>query len=162
MTRLIDRALALNPSFARGWNASGSLRVWAGQHDLAIEHLETSLRLSPRERIGQPLFVMGMAYFFKHQFDEAAAKLLLAMQDQPSSPPTYRFLAACYAHTGRLDEARTIVARLRAITPLVVPSALPYRNPRPRAAPVRPAAGDRRDGDMSQSRRLAAILAANV
>jgi adenylate cyclase len=132
MIGLIDRALALNPSFARGWHASGTLRVWAGQHDLAIEHLETSLRLSPRERVGQPLFVMGMAYFFKHQFDEAAAKLLLAMQDQPSSPPTYRFLAACYAHTGRLDEARTIVARLRAIAPLVAPSYLPYRNPEDR------------------------------
>jgi adenylate cyclase len=132
MIGLIDRALALNPSFAHGWNVSGTLRVWAGQHDLAIEHLETSLRLSPRERIGLPLFVMGMAYFFKHQFDEAAAKLLLAMQDQPSSPPTYRFLAACYAHTGRLDEARTIVARLRAITPLVTPSDLPYRKPEDR------------------------------
>ena len=132
MIGLIDRALALNPSFARGWHASGTLRIWAGQHDLAIEHLETSLRLSPRERIGQPLFVMGMAYFFKHQFDEAAAKLLLAMQDQPGSPPTYRFLAACYAHMGRLDEARTIVARLRAITPQVVPSDLPYRNPEDR------------------------------
>jgi adenylate cyclase len=132
MIGLIDRALALNPSFARGWNASGTLRVWAGQHDLAIEHLETSLRLSPRERAGNPLFVMGMAYFFKHQFDEAAAKLLLAMQDQPSSPPTYRFLAACYAHTGRLDEARTIVARLRAIAPLVAPTYLPYRNPEDR------------------------------
>jgi len=54
------------------------------------------------------------------------------MQDQPGSPPHYRFLAACYAHTGRLDEARTIVARLRAITPLVVPSDLPYRNPEDR------------------------------
>jgi hypothetical protein len=30
---------------------------------------------------------------------------------------------------GRLDEARAIVARLRAITPLVVPSELPFRNP---------------------------------
>jgi TolB-like protein len=132
MIGLIDRALALNPSFARGWSASGTLRVWAGQHDLAIEHLETSLRLSPRERIDRTLFVMGMAHFFKHQFDEAAAKLFLSMQDQPSSPPAYRFLAACYAHTGRLDEARTIVARLRAITPLLVPSDLPYRNPEDR------------------------------
>ena len=132
MIGLIDRALALNPSFARGWSASGTLRVWAGQHDLAIEHLETSLRLSPRERIDRTLFVMGMAHFFKHQFDEAAAKLFLSMQDQPSSPPAYRFLAACYAHTGRLDEAHTIVARLRAITPLLVPSDLPYRNPEDR------------------------------
>ena len=128
MIGLIDRALALNPSFARGWHLSGSLRVWAGQHDLAIEHVETSLRLSPRERIGPRLFVMGMAYFFKHQFDEAAAKLLLAMQDEPGSPPTYRFLAASYAHAGRLDEARTILARLRAIAPLAAGD-LPYRNP---------------------------------
>jgi len=48
MARLVDRALALNPSFARGWYLSGLLRVFAGQHDLAIEHLETALRLSPR------------------------------------------------------------------------------------------------------------------
>ena len=51
MIGLVDRALALNPSFARGWYLSGILRVWAGQHDLAIEHVETSLRLSPRERM---------------------------------------------------------------------------------------------------------------
>ena len=73
-----------------------------------------------------------MAYFFKRQFDEAASKLLLAIQDHPGFPPSYRTLAACYAHMGRLDEARAIVARLRAITPLVVPSDLPLRNPEDR------------------------------
>ena len=52
MIGLIDRSLALNPSFARGWYLSGLIRVWAGQHDLAIEHVATSLRLSPRERVG--------------------------------------------------------------------------------------------------------------
>src|SRR5213075_3066471 len=55
MMGLVDRALVLNPSFARGWYLSGLLRVFAGHPDLAIEHLETSLRLSPRERMGQPL-----------------------------------------------------------------------------------------------------------
>jgi hypothetical protein len=82
--------------------------------------------------MGTPLLVMGMAYFFKHRFDEAAAKLLLSIQDHPGFPPSYRFLAACYAHMGRLDEARAIVARLRAITPLLVPSDLPRRNPEDR------------------------------
>ncbi len=132
MIGLVDRALGLNPSFARGWHVSGTLRVWAGQPDLAIEHTETSLRLSPRERIGQPLFVLGMAYFFKRRFDEAAAKLLLNIQDQPGYPPSYRFLAACYAHMGHLDEAHAILAQLRAITPEVVPSDLPLRNPEDR------------------------------
>ena len=87
------------------------------------------MRLSPREHTGQPTFVMGAAYFFKRRFDEAASKLLLSMQDHPGYPNSYRFLAACYAHMGRLDEAHAIVARLRAITPLVVQSDPPWRNP---------------------------------
>jgi len=128
MMGLVDRALVLNPSYARGWFVSGLIRVWSGQPDLAIEHVETSLRLSPRERMGQPLYVTGMAYFVKHQFDEAASKLLLAIQDNPGVPGSYRTLAACYAHMGRLGEAREIAARLRAITPQVVPSDLPWRN----------------------------------
>jgi tetratricopeptide (TPR) repeat protein len=126
---LVDRALVLNPSFARGWYLIGIIRNLAGEHDLAIEHLETSLRLSPRENMGSPLFEMGTAHFFKRQLDQAASKLLLAIQDHPGSPAPYRTLASCYAHMGRLDEARAIVARLRAITPLVVPSDLPWRNP---------------------------------
>jgi adenylate cyclase len=132
MAGLVDRALTLNPSFARGWYLSGILRIFAGQHDLAIEHLEAALRLSPRERMGQPLSAMGIAYFFQHRFDEAASKLLLSIQDHPGFPRSYRTLAACYAHMGRLDEARAVVARLRALSPLVMPSDLPFRNPEDR------------------------------
>jgi adenylate cyclase len=129
MIGLVDRALTLNPSFAHGWYLSGLLRAWAGYPDLAIEHVETSLRLSPREHSGQPIFVMGAAYFFSRRFNEAVPKLLLSMQDHPGYPNAYPFLAACYAHMGRLDEARATVARLRAITPLVAQSAAPWRNP---------------------------------
>jgi adenylate cyclase len=68
MISMIDRALAINPNFARGWNLSGVLRTQAGEHDLAIEHIETCLRLNPRGRvgIGTPLLTIGAAYFFKH------------------------------------------------------------------------------------------------
>jgi TolB-like protein/class 3 adenylate cyclase len=132
MIGLVDRALALNPSFARGWYLSGIIRGFAGEHDLTIAHVNTALRLSPRERMGVPLSVMGTAYFFKHRFDKAASKLLLAIQDNPGAPAAHRTLAACYAHMGRQDEARAIVARLRAITPLVVESDSPYRNPEDR------------------------------
>jgi TolB-like protein len=132
MMGLVDRALALNPSYARGWFQSGLLRVYAGQPDLAIEHLETSLRLSPREVVGVPLTMMGAAYFFKRRFEEAASKLLLSIHENPGASAPYRFLAACYAHMGRLDEARAIVDRLRAITSQVVPSAREFRNPEDR------------------------------
>jgi tetratricopeptide (TPR) repeat protein len=129
MMALVDRALALNPNYARGWFMSGVLRLWAGQPDIAIEHVEVSLRLSPRARVGTALATIGRAHLLSRRFDEALPKLLLAIQEAPKSAAPYRPLAACYAHMGRLDEAHAIVARLRAITPEVVPSVLPYRNP---------------------------------
>jgi adenylate cyclase len=129
MMALVDRALALNPNFARGWFISGNVRSWAGQPDTAIEHIETALRLSPRARIGTSLVRMGAAHFFARRFDEAMPKLLLAIQEDPAHPHPYRYLAACYAHMGQLDDAREIVAQLRAITSVVIGDASYLRNP---------------------------------
>ena len=126
---MIDRCLALNPSFARGWHWSGILRVFAGQPDLALEHFETFLRLSPRDRRANYLRGISEAYFFSRRFDDAAAKLLESLERAPSFTVTYRVLASCYAHMGRLDDAREIVRRLRTITSAVMEPATRYRNP---------------------------------
>jgi TolB-like protein len=126
---LVDRALALNPSYARGWHVSGVLRLRAGQPEIAIEHGEAALRLSPRARVGSTFFNVGAAHFFCQQFDEAVPKLCLAIQENPSFAQPHRFLAACYAHMGRLHDARGIVTRLQAITPVVIPDASFLRNP---------------------------------
>jgi adenylate cyclase len=128
MVALVDRALALNPNYARGWHISGTLSLWAGQPDIAIKHVETSLRLSPRARIGWASFQIGAAHFVSRRFDLAVPELLLAIQDDPGFPNAYRYLAACYAHMGRLNEAQEIVAQLRAITPVVIPDASHFRN----------------------------------
>jgi adenylate cyclase len=63
MIALVDKALALNPNFARAWRISGTLRVWAGQPDVAIEHLETSLRLNPRAPARRTVFQHGHCTF---------------------------------------------------------------------------------------------------
>jgi TolB-like protein len=130
MTALVDRALALNPSFARAWRISGTLRVWAGQPDVAIEHLETSRRLNPRARVGGLSENIGIAHFCSRRFDQALPKLLLAVHDDPSQAGRYRFLAACYAHMGRLDDARETVNQLRVMTASVMPPVDTFlRNP---------------------------------
>jgi adenylate cyclase len=123
MLALIDRALMLTPSFARGWYISGTMRIWVGQTDIGIARVECSLRLSPRVRVGWVVSVVGIAYFLTKRFDEAVPKFLLSIQEDPSYPDPYRFLAACYAHMGRLDDARDVVTRLRAVTSVIVPSA---------------------------------------
>ena len=128
MMALLDRALAFNPNYARGWHISGVLRSWAGQPEMAIAHAETALRLSPRARIGTSLLIIGSSHFFMRRFDAAASKLRLAIQEDASFPEPHRFLAACYGHMGLLDDARDIVVRLRAITSVVMPDVSVLRN----------------------------------
>jgi adenylate cyclase len=80
---LVDRALELNPSFARGWQFSGTIKLFVGQPDAAIEHIETSLRVSPRTRVGSSRAVMGHAHFFSGRLDEAVQSLLLVAKTGP-------------------------------------------------------------------------------
>jgi adenylate cyclase len=95
---LIDRALILNPSFARGWMHSGTTRTWAGQPDLAIQHFERSMRLRPRDpTISRSLTGRGIAEFQNRRFDEAVARLVVSLAEAPGYATTYRVLAAAYA-----------------------------------------------------------------
>jgi TolB-like protein/class 3 adenylate cyclase len=146
MTALVDRALAFNPNYARGWYASSFMRLWAGQTDLAIEHAGVALRLNPRTQAVMSNWLIGAALFFNRRFAEAVPKLRVAIEDRPIFPTPYRFLAACYAHMGRLDDARATVARLRALTSEVIPTyPLPFRDPAHRErylSGLRLAAGD--------------------
>jgi adenylate cyclase len=124
---LVDHSLRLNPNFARGWHLSGQLRLWAGQYDLAIEHIETSIRLSPREsRMGNYLNI-GISHFFARRTEKAAEVLGQSLQENSEWPPTIRFMASCLAHLGRLKEAQKLMKRLQAITPVVIPNAEHWR-----------------------------------
>jgi adenylate cyclase len=55
-------------------------------------------------------------------------KLRVAIQENPTFAEPYRVLAACYAHMGRLDDARDVVEQLRTVTPAVMPDASQFRS----------------------------------
>jgi len=122
-----DRSLQINPSYARGWLVSAQLRLWAGQYDLAIEHVERVIRLSPHEFRGGTYLLIGMGHFFARRGEKAAETLNRSLQQNSEWPPALRFMASCLAHLGRLEEAQEMVKRLRAITPVVIPNADNWR-----------------------------------
>jgi TolB-like protein len=125
---LLERSLELNPNAALGWQRSAWLRLWAGQPDVAIDHFQRALRLNPREQRTNPFMGIGVAHFFAHRFEEARTMLLQSLQEKPNWVPSFRFLASCYAHMGRLDEAQETIKRLRNLTNIIVPSADNWRN----------------------------------
>ena len=128
---LIDRSVALNPSSARGWYVSGLLRVVVGRYDAAIEHLERSLRLSPRGYLAASRLALGMVHFFNRRFDQAAEMFAMSVREG-GFLAAYRALASCYGHLGRLDEARAVIERLQAIAPNVISRPVAYMNPEQR------------------------------
>jgi adenylate cyclase len=114
---MADRAIALNPGSAAVWHASGSVRLLTGELDLAIEHLETSIRLNPvgPDRSGAMLF-MAMARFQQHRFDNAIA-LANELFQQFENPTGCAILAASYGHMGQLELAAAALADYRRLSP---------------------------------------------
>jgi tetratricopeptide (TPR) repeat protein len=111
---LIDRCLELNSNYAMGWYRSGVLRNWAGQPEVALKHFDKYLELNPRGRFVGYLTAICISLFFCGRFEEAAAKMRECLEHMPYNALVGRFLAASYAHLGRLAEAREIVQRLGA------------------------------------------------
>jgi len=72
--------------------------------------------------------VMGVAHFFSGRYEQARTILLQSLQEKPNWVPTYRFLAACLVHMGRLDEAREIVATIRSMSNELIPTATQWRH----------------------------------
>ena len=70
----------------------------------------------------------GIAHFFARHLGQARTMSSMSLQEHLDWVPTNRFLAACYAHLGQLDEAKIIIKRLRALTPVVLPSADHWRD----------------------------------
>jgi adenylate cyclase len=144
---LAERSLAASPSSAYGWFWSGMLRLYAGQCDRAIEYIEKSLRLNPLDRMGAPLTAIAAAHLFKREFEIALAKVHQSIQERPGFAISYAVLATCYAHMGRLEEARAAVERLRILAPAITTFPLvPFRNPEHRElllSGFRLAAGER-------------------
>jgi adenylate cyclase len=73
---IVDRSTALNPSGAYGWRFSGFQRLFAGQCELAIQHFEQSLRLSPREAGWSQRTGIAIAQFFSGRREAAVTTFL--------------------------------------------------------------------------------------
>jgi adenylate cyclase len=130
---LMDNALRLNPSFAKGWYMSGMARLYAGQPEQAIECFETSIKLNPRDRVGRRNFAgIGIAYLFNCRFDEAVPILRPVIQEFPRWATPYSVLASCHAHLGFLRESEVVASRLRAMDASPVPNAAQFRDARHR------------------------------
>ena len=114
----VDRSLVLNPNLAGAWYASGWVRVWLGEPDVAIAHFEHVMRLSPLDpHIMAMQAGTAFAHFLAGRDEEAWAWAEKALWEQANYMTTIRVAAASSALAGRPMQAQKIMARLRALDP---------------------------------------------
>ena len=115
---LIQESLSLNPNGARAWWASGIVRAYLGDREMAIEHLEQSQRLNPLDMSRHAHWTaISVAHFFVGAFEEASGAAGEALRMWPQSTQALRLRAATCSLLGNFDEARACAQQLLAIHP---------------------------------------------
>jgi tetratricopeptide (TPR) repeat protein len=112
------RALAIDPNFAAAHAGFGFAHVYVGRAEETEAHVMEALRLSPRDaRINVWFLHAATAKMLPGEFDEAAARLGKAIDTSRKDLWAHFYLAACFAHLGRLDEAREALKAGLAVNP---------------------------------------------
>ena len=114
---LIDRALVVNPNLAAAWIFSGWVKVFLGEHEVAIEREARAMRLSPHDPQILLQAATAGAHFFAGRYAEALSWAQTAVREQSNFFIALCVAAASAALGGKPDEAREAMARVRQLNP---------------------------------------------
>ena len=117
--RLVERAIALNPSSSFVWLISGSLHLRNGQPDIAAAHLETSMRLDAisSSTNAYSRMYMASARFQQGRFDEA---MTLFETTSLRLPVSYIILASLYGYLGKPQKTVDALSHFRSLSEISI------------------------------------------
>ena len=130
----LHRAVSLNPNSAAAHSHLSRILAFAGRDREAIEHGKMAIRLSPLDpEMALFLGAIAVAHYTAKQFTEAVDRSLEAQRLRPGFQGSRRLLCASLAQTGRLDEARALLAMVRREQPQLsiawIRANVPYQTP---------------------------------
>jgi TolB-like protein/Tfp pilus assembly protein PilF len=114
----VNRARAANPNNVTVLNQAGICNMLCGDLDEAEACFRRAYQLSPgAPEAHESIAGVGFVRFFKEDFETAIDWMNQSLARVVDWPPNYWMLAASYAHLDRFDEARSVLAKLRALVP---------------------------------------------
>jgi adenylate cyclase len=108
---MTERALRRHPGSPISLIAGGWVYLYGGKAHLAVEHLDTAMRLDPWSP-WLPILLIGKGYglFFLRRFEDAIVPLKEAVELRDSMVTlAMPAVASAYAHLDRLTDARTAI-----------------------------------------------------
>jgi adenylate cyclase len=114
----VDRALMINTNAAAVLGFDALTRCICGFHDIAVEHAEKALQLSPLEPlVYHAAFALALACLLSGRAEEAVMHARKAIEGNRNFAFPYCVLALGFARLGRADEATQAVRRLVRVAP---------------------------------------------
>jgi adenylate cyclase len=116
----LDRAVSLNPNSAAILGANGWMRTWLGEWDFARESFTKAMRLNPLDpEMARYQTGLAQALLLGEPAEPQRALDVIqeALTTQPNARSTLNVGIQCLVQLGRIDEARQMAQRLRAIWP---------------------------------------------
>lgn len=114
--RHLQKALRLNPSFADAYALMGGIHTYVGDPDKTIPALRTAMRLNPEA--GHLYFLLlGRAYFFLGDFEQARVNLENALSRNPENLEAHAYMAALHVMTGEQAAASWKAEEIRTLQP---------------------------------------------
>lgn len=102
--RLLHNAIALDQSFADAYALMGGINTYLGRPEKTPAQIRTAIRLNPEA--GYLYFLLlGRAYFFLRNWEQAAINLAEALERNPANLEARLYLAAVSASTGDHEAA---------------------------------------------------------
>src|SRR5438876_758997 len=126
----LAHALAANPNEPLAWLHRAITHAWRGRGVEAVQCADQALSLSPLD----PMIyyfnsLAGMANLVAERYDRAIELSMRSLRENRLHTPTLRTLAAAMVLSGRLEEARQTMARLRELEPALTAGVLRERYP---------------------------------
>jgi TolB-like protein/DNA-binding winged helix-turn-helix (wHTH) protein/Tfp pilus assembly protein PilF len=118
---LLERAVRLDPAFARAWVALAQAHRGSMHDPRALASARTALSraLALDDELPEAHFALGMIRFYRDYDPEGARRAFeRALELNPGYAEAHHGIAACYAVSGRHDEALGAVMRARRLDPL--------------------------------------------
>jgi TolB-like protein/DNA-binding winged helix-turn-helix (wHTH) protein/Tfp pilus assembly protein PilF len=101
---LLQTAVSLDPSFADGYALMGGIYTYIGRPEETLGPMRTAIRLNPDAGYLYYL-LLGRAYFFLGDWEQAEVNLFEALARNPSNLETRIYLAAVRSSAGDQDGA---------------------------------------------------------
>ena len=112
----LQRATQMNPSFADAYALLGGIHTYMGESAKSIPLLRTAMRLEPE---GGYLYflLLGRAYFFEGDFEQALINLRAALARNPADLEAHIYLAAALMASGNRSAAEWEAQEIRSLEP---------------------------------------------